>query len=290
MLCFYHNDMDGLFSAGCVAVFRDKFLGSWIDGTNRFEYIPIDYQDRFPLDKILPGEEIYIVDFSLSPEMMKAVWGITKNLTWIDHHQSTIERCAEFPELQKIPGIRDTSHAGCMLCFKWFTHEPSENAPTAIKLVEDRDIWKWEYGDTTRFFHAGCLSFSLTPESAVIVCLLKDMDIIHQDVINRGRTVESYREQWAENFCKSFWFDTIWEGYRCICLNAAHWGSEIFCGREKEYDIAVMYIHLGDRWRVSLYSKTVDVKKIAMKYGGGGHPGASGFVVDSLPFKKISHA
>jgi len=37
-----------------------------------------------------------------------------------------------------------------------------------------------------------------------------------------------------------------------------------------------------------MYSKTVDVSKIALKYGGGGHVGASGFQVKELPFKKVS--
>jgi uncharacterized protein len=35
-----------------------------------------------------------------------------------------------------------------------------------------------------------------------------------------------------------------------------------------------------------MYSKTVDVSKIAVKYGGGGHKAASGFQCKELPFTR----
>ena len=59
--------------------------------------------------------------------------------------------------------------------------------------------------------------------------------------------------------------------------------------RKSEIDIFISYIRLPENhWTVSLYSNKqpeIDVSKIAKKYGGGGHAGASGFQCDELPFK-----
>ena len=65
-------------------------------------------------------------------------------------------------------------------------------------------------------------------------------------------------------------------------------GSEAFGDRMKNYDICLSFAYLGDSWTVGLYSddKGIDVGKIAVKYGGGGHKGAAGFVSNNLPFKR----
>lgn len=44
----------------------------------------------------------------------------------------------------------------------------------------------------------------------------------------------------------------------------------------------------GQKWNVSLYhakhNTGIDLSKIAVKFGGGGHRGACGFQMDKLPF------
>lgn len=48
----------------------------------------------------------------------------------------------------------------------------------------------------------------------------------------------------------------------------------------------VIILVTGDLFKVSMYSEFVDVSEIAVKYGGGGHKGASGFQCTELPFRK----
>jgi nanoRNase/pAp phosphatase (c-di-AMP/oligoRNAs hydrolase) len=61
-------------------------------------------------------------------------------------------------------------------------------------------------------------------------------------------------------------------------------GSQGFVERFDEYPICIAYIHDGEKFTVSLYSKDVHVDKIAQRYGGGGHKGAAGFKCEVLPF------
>ena len=51
---------------------------------------------------------------------------------------------------------------------------------------------------------------------------------------------------------------------------------------EEEYDMFIGFSYNGKSWNYSLRSTKVDCSQIAMKYGGGGHKGASGFSTDEL--------
>ena len=83
MKCFYHNDADGKCSAFWV-----KLSAGLTDLENNYkdEFIEMDYSKPFPMDKINKDEMVYIVDFSISPEEMRSLLKITKDVTWIDHH------------------------------------------------------------------------------------------------------------------------------------------------------------------------------------------------------------
>ena len=61
---------------------------------------------EFPLNKIEKDERVFIVDFSIEPEDMRELLKITKNVVWIDHHKTTIEKYQDFESC--IPGIRMT--------------------------------------------------------------------------------------------------------------------------------------------------------------------------------------
>jgi nanoRNase/pAp phosphatase (c-di-AMP/oligoRNAs hydrolase) len=62
----------------------------------------------------------------------------------------------------------------------------------------------------------------------------------------------------------------------------------LFDSIEEDYDIMIPFSFNGEEWNVSLYTKKdIDVGKIAIKYGGGGHAKAAGFRCKELPFSKI---
>lgn len=295
MKCFYHADADG------------KCAGFWVArnvGIND-NYVPemyeINYNIPFPMNLILPNEKVYIVDFSISPEEMTRLLAITKDVTWIDHHKTAIEKYKDFPH--ELRGVRIDGVAGCMLTYCYIHHmtsrgegeikpfDPSmmKDAPYFTKLIADWDVWKFEYGDDTRYFHTAFESYDFHPNSDSWNMFFTHNDDQIEDggLIEQGKIMTRYRDQWAKTYCKSKGFETIFEGYKAFALNLGLCNSEYFKSVDNgTYDLLIPFSFDGDEWIISLYSRNIDVSEIAKKYGGGGHKGAAGFHCKELPFKK----
>ena len=106
MKCFYHrNDLDGVCSGAIVKLKYPEC-----------ETIPVDYIDELEdvITTVKEDEEVFIVDFSFPLEMMKSLILKTKNIVWIDHHISSIEKLREF---EGLPGIRLDGVSGCELTY-----------------------------------------------------------------------------------------------------------------------------------------------------------------------------
>lgn len=318
MKCFYHNDLDGQAAAFCVY--------AWV-GVKQFRsegdcFVSINYGTPFPFDTIRPGEQVWIVDYSIKPDEMKRLLAITDDVTWIDHHKTAIERYADFP--CKIRGIRQDGVAGCVLTWKyihWYTqrgdgeerfgdigdHPPYSGphlhpVPRMIELVGDRDVWAWKHGDETRLFFAGSQLHDTSPQSDFWwKCMdheIKDLPLPNTgnrdarisgekwwaQLLHDGDIVERYKAQSDQGVNAAIGYDVQFDGYRCFACNRAHVSSDRFGNRIKEYDILLPHFHDGKQWTVSLYSEKVDVSEIAKARGGGGHKKASGFQCDVLPW------
>ena len=85
MKCFYHNDADGKCAAYWVHL-NVRLNDGYSDRSN----IEMTYAKPFPLETVRKDEQIYIVDYSISPDEMRQLL-LTKNVTWIDH-QVAIEK------------------------------------------------------------------------------------------------------------------------------------------------------------------------------------------------------
>ena len=138
MKCFYHHDMDGK-CAG--AIVKHMFP--------ECEMFHIDYKDRFPIEIIQLDEIIYIVDFSIFPNEMRILLQITKNVHWIDHHKTSIERYKDFEH--DIQGLRVLDiPSGCECTWKYI--HPNKEIPFGVQLIGDRDTWTWKYKNQTKYF------------------------------------------------------------------------------------------------------------------------------------------
>jgi len=275
MKCFYHNDNDGLFAAACV--YADA-----IKRGETGEYIPINYDILFPLDTICPDEKIWIVDFSISPEDMLRLLEITSNIIWIDHHATAIEKYNGFPV--EIEGVQQSGIAGCELTYTFIF--PNTLTPWAIRLVGDRDVWNWEFGDTTKYFHAGMFLQEFDPTTDTMQQLVRTNSSLYTKIVTQGQLIEQYREKYNSRYCKQVSYEVTFEGHCCLVMNKGMSASDEFGTGTHDYDIVIPYVFNGDNYIVSLYSVKIDVSEIAKKYGGGGHKGAAGFHCKSLPFSK----
>lgn len=314
MKCFYHDDLDGK-AAGFVVDGWARFLNE----NDMIEFIPSFYGMVFPMDRIEKDEQVYIVDFSIPPETMTELLKVTKNVTWIDHHISSIKAYADYPET--IRGVRSADRSGCVLTWMylmWFTDRgvgPADittrtipmyaDIPEVLLLVEDRDIWKWDRLETKNFI-AYMNSVDSEPE-ADIWWQLMDQNItappecrnlgrmighnqsrdLWSEILLRGSAVNQYIDQRNMDMVSRLGYATVFEGKKCLVINAPLAGSEIFGNEDDVYsrvDMMIIYYHINGMFHVGLRSRNVDVSVIAEKYGGGGHPGAAGFECKELPF------
>jgi len=159
----------------------------------------------------------------------------------------------------------------------------------------------WLFGKHTANFNMGLKLYSHHPRSAIWDELFPFSFIPFltgyagndpyqkiQKIEKEGELCVKFRNSFCEDYCNSYGFETVFEGYKCFALGIYMFGSEAFGDRMKTHDICLSFEYLGDKWIVGLYSenKDIDVGKIAQKYGGGGHAGASGLECKELPFKK----
>lgn len=313
MKCFYHTDVDGKCAGAIVKKWWDNQLQTLSDGISLdvAEYFPIDYKDDFPFDEILTNEEIYIVDFSLQKEgEFKKLQEITKDITWIDHHKTAIEK---HPDIQDLKGIRDISKAGCELAWQYFF--PNKDIPLAVTYVGRYDVWDFsEFGEILNEFQAGIRLQEHYPESPIWQGLLKEsykltideleklqserpnihlkpngqiggLDDVLENILKEGKIALKFRTNRYASLVKAFSFFTEFEGYKAICCNVGSVSSQLFDSVKEDYDLMIPFVFDGKQWTVSLYTKKdIDCSEIAKKYGGGGHKQAAGFQCKELPF------
>ena len=107
------------------------------------------------------------------------------------------------------------------------------------------------------------------------------------NMAREGSNMLKYRDGWAKEYLKRFGFEVNFEGLNCFAVNLGNCNSEYFKSiPEGKYDAFMPFAYNGEKWTVSMYSKTHDVSDICKKYGGGGHAQAAGFTCEELPFKK----
>lgn len=266
MKIFYHNvDMDGRCSGAIVRKFF-KCEG---------EYIGYDYGE-FPFDTIEMDEKVILVDCSCD---FNRLLEITKDITWIDHHKSAIEKYAHL----NIPGIQRIGTAACELCWEYFY--PETFIPEVIILLGDYDVWKFAHKNTM-LLQLGIRTYDTSIESEMWdEWLLAWYNPIKE--ISRGKTIQTYQDNFNKGIIKALSFFCEWEGYKLVCVNQGSTNSQIFDSVEEDYDIMAPFSFNGSEWRVSLYTKKdIDVSVLAVKYGGGGHAQAAGFRCKELPFRK----
>jgi oligoribonuclease NrnB/cAMP/cGMP phosphodiesterase (DHH superfamily) len=295
-------DYDGIF---CREIAR-KFLPD-------AEPIGWDFKDKpLSLDLINQSQSIYILDlpvdrpFGVSfPDALNqfeiAGW-LDGRIIWIDHHKSSIES-----HPKDIKGYRIDGVAACRLAWQWFNRPKDDEAypiialkkedyvnrtvsePLAVRLAGEYDIWD-KRDERADVFQFGLRSRELT--AADWTDLLSGCDIFTEGLLSNGKMLQSYQQRNdAGMMGRSFLVE--FEGLKLLALTTARCNSLTFAAKdvpETGHDALMGFYFDGKKWNVSLYhakhNTGIDLSQIAVKYGGGGHRGACGFQVESLPFIK----
>lgn len=274
MQAFFHGDVDGLASAAII----DFFLRRSKKKFKTREYHPIQYGDEFPFEKIEKDELVFILDYSIEPEEMKKLLEITDQVYWIDHHVTAIEKYQKFNKY--IKGLRSIKRSGAYLTWEFFaTGENTSEMPQFIKYVDDFDRWIFKYDESLYFNFGITLHSGFDPTNPLVWDPLFEGDEEEMtNILRSGEIINSYKEYYRR---KVKFYKINFEGLTFAAINTKG-NSKVFeFAKTKSCDALMLWYFDGVNYNYSLYHeknhKGIDLSKIASKYGGGGHAGASGF-------------
>ena len=276
IICLHHKDGDGY---GSAAVVKMKYP------TDEIKFIGMDYSMNLPLEQMNSDDTIIIVDFSpIEENGFAQIQEITDKIIWIDHHQTAIEKHKHFDYLD---GIRRIGTAACDLCWEYFF--PGAYCPEVIKLLGDYDVWKFEYGDSTRNFQAGIRMEDMRPTNTKLWDLLLNDSNFVDSIINKGSIItEINNNNWMRSLRAMGYVVNI-RGTAAVACNMQASSAGFDSLKKGLFSAMIVYNHDGKKYKVTIYSDESgpDVSVVAKEYGGGGHEHAAGFYCENLPFKYI---
>lgn len=305
---YHHTDADGYASAATVITYLvlNNTITSYEDSNVRL--IPFNYQK---LDTFVPYEDIefkkddlvYVVDLSVSVgtlskfiSFLELLHGNSCNLTWIDHHRSSVDDSfnALLNNRFKLYGFEryiDIEYCAAYNAYSYLiNHKLGYNhIPEIIRVIDDYDCWKLNLKGTKEFIVGFSLDDKQNPSNPNWYLWLTNrgacLEIIKQ-CITQGAVVDKWLKIDDSNKFKSSAFTTYFCGLKCCALNVRR-NSDIFRTNE-DYDLLLSYIYDGTNYNYSLYTTKDDVycNKIAEMFGGGGHKKAAGFMSKKLVVKK----
>lgn len=284
MKCFYHNDLDGRCAGAIVAQYENNY--------NKEDFIEVDYVMQLPLDIIEEDEKVYFVDYSFKKDtlwQLVKVLGKTPNVVWIDHHTSSLNLQNETLWLKNVDGLRQDKISGAKLTYMHLY--PDKEVPYYVELVSDYDCWLYKYEPDTTFFKLGIETKNFDALEDIWLKLsdsFLDVPTVN-NLIDDGKTIKTYIDQQNKYYRDHFAYETEIEGLKCLVVNQKT-NSWVFGDKYNEYPLVMVWVFNGEKYTYSIFSSNpdVDCSKIAEKYGGGGHKGASGFSSAELLFKKVS--
>lgn len=258
-LCIYHkNCLDGKAAAAVV-------LRKVPDA----ELLPMQYREPTP---VVEGRELYMVDFGLPIEAMRALKAQATVFTWIDHHASSVPVHARLGW-----GHLDTTTCGAVLA--WRVLFPGKAMPPILPYIEDKDLWRWALPDSRAVAaglaraYAGPDIAGLLDASPTAMAELGRPDLAKQALRVREAVQAGIRIDNAYGLT----------GVRTLAVPAncdQNEVAELACLPEASgglgFDLAVVFYPKKDgTWVHSLRSASVDCAAVAERFGGGGHPNSA---------------
>lgn len=274
MIIYHHNDTDGRSSAAIVG---------FTHSTEKCVMVEVDYVKPFPLQIIKPGEEVFIVDYSFTNKTKDTLTKILEisngNVTWIDHHQSSITFINTNEGKELLQKCKDTcisnEGSGAYLCWKKFI--PCTEVSYPVKLISDHDTWSKKYSDSD-IYELGLQAMHISPYNYdEWKKILVDKENMY-DIMNKGIIIQGCLDSDYEDYRNSYSFEAVLKGLNVKVINrfapSAIHGFDIY-----NYDAVVVFCFNGEKYKYSIFTDKDDVRcdKIAESFGGGGHQKAAGF-------------
>ncbi len=266
------KDIVVLYHGNCT----DGFSGAWVArkkfGDNA-DYIAVQHQTPPPVG--LQNKDIYLIDFSYPSDTTLTLLKEARSFIPIDHHITAKET------VMSIPGhVYGDNNSGSVLAWQYFF--PTEKVPLFLQYIEDGDLWNFKL-PRSKDFYSFMLTLPFDFDTWDKLVSEFENDDKRRGHLDYGAHIREYQENIIEEQLKEAQ-EVILDGHSALAVNSSIFESQT--GNiiiDKGYDIGIIWRYLGEGdIKVSLRSKKggeIDVRKIAEKYGGGGHTSAAGFTL-----------
>jgi hypothetical protein len=286
-ICIYHGNCDDGFGAAWAI---------WRRWGNEVAYVPGVYGKPLP---DVTGRNVLFVDFSAKRAELVAMADKAKSVVVIDHHKTAEADLADWngpmPPVNDIDLLAakactetgspivawfDMSQSGAVMAWE-FAHGIPRNdpPPTMLALIQDRDLWRFAYGDRTKQFSATLRTYPMT--FAAWDEIAKDTD----KLVKEGEGILRSHNANIAKFIGDAYFDTI-DGRSVPVVNVPyHYASDTAHALLQKYPDApftACWFRRGDgmiQYSLRSEDSRVDVSEVAKKFGGGGHRNAAGYQV-----------
>lgn len=291
---YHRTDFDGIF---CREIAYRNYPGAAFIGWNYGDPIPAGIQK---------DDWVGMLDITID-ELIRH-----PRLIWIDHHKTSIEKYDKSGSGYDITGYRIDGVAACRLAWQWFNldHQSSGSRnfglpvkqdfidrkvsePLAVRLAGEYDVWD-KRDSRVDDFQAGLRSRELTfKDWNILLSIGPSADALVKSLCDYGAQINSIRRRAYKELILSQGFDIELDGLKLLacCTHELDFGRMLFeAGIKPHHDGVMAFTFTGKDWRFGLYGvpnkPDIDLSKIAIKRGGGGHKQACGFRAKELSFIK----
>jgi hypothetical protein len=270
----------------------DGFTAAWTAWTANpaWEYIAASHND---LQGLLPegmegswmGEDVYFLDICPPRDVLARLCDLVgargHKVYVIDHHVSAKAALDDF-EHDALVKHFDMNRSGAGLAWAFF--HPNEETPLLVKLVEDRDLWRFNFKESKSF---ASFLFSLEYDFELWndVALNLELPDGQHSILSQGDAIErKHAKDVAELVANGCDWQVI-GGWEVPVINAPYfYASELGHALARGVPFAAVWYENQGRRYYSLRSEVdegIDVSQIATLFGGGGHKHAAGFNIAS---------
>lgn len=259
-----------LYHASCLDGFGSAYA-AWKRFGDEATYVPVRYQETWPEEVQSIGNDIFVLDFSYDRETLLFQHQLANHLTVIDHHKSAAEALEglDFAHF-------DMTKSGAVLAWEHFHKFTAP--PKLIEHIGDRDLWKFELQGT----EAVCEALWSNPRDFVRWDGYANDPGAFKRLKAQGQLLLMAKERVVNQICaQAFLFEH--EGVQAVACNSPVHASEVchtLLERFPQAAFAAGFQITADqkfRWHFrSRKDSGVDVSKIALPLGGGGHENAAG--------------
>jgi oligoribonuclease NrnB/cAMP/cGMP phosphodiesterase (DHH superfamily) len=238
------------------------------------------------LTEIIKGKNILFVDYAPTDGQYKIATELASSIIILDHHITNKEKYETNPN-----AIFDMNLSGVGLAWEYFY--PNEKLPVYLKMIQERDLWKWKTDKAQEFTNGlhYCGSNKLIPYCELMYEIEKNSSKMNE-VITVGTTIEKNKQNKINYITKNLTKVYNYDNFKVCIINCSEielvsdLGNAIMKTGLCDFVVLWRYNHEEDKYSISLRScdsSPADVSKIAKELGGGGHRNASGCCIKENP-------